>query len=112
MLHEKIFVVSKHPQNHLVKEAKEYGVAQYLTGIAGDVQDKSVAIKSLLLSTELKPDLVAYIGDSTYDIRSAKQAGVISIGITTGYHNHDQLFAEHPDLLVNSLTELLSYLKS
>lgn len=110
VLHEKIFVVSKHPQNHLLKEAEEYGVAQYLTGIVGDVQDKSIAIKSILTSTELESDTVAYIGDCTYDIRSAKQAGVVSIGITTGYHNRDQLTAEHPDLIIDSLSELLTYL--
>jgi pyrophosphatase PpaX len=54
------------------------------------------------------PDDAAYVGDSPFDIRAAKAAGVRAVGVTWGgIHPIERLEAEQPDALVDSAEELL-----
>jgi pyrophosphatase PpaX len=56
-------------------------------------------------------DETVYIGDSPFDIRSAKAAGVHAIGVTWGgIHSEERLAAEEPDALVHDPEELLAAL--
>ena len=58
-----------------------------------------------------EPADTAYVGDSPFDIRAAKAAGVHSIAVTWGgIHSHDRLEAEQPDAVVHSSEELLAAL--
>jgi pyrophosphatase PpaX len=53
----------------------------------------------------------AYVGDSPFDIRAAKAAGVYAVGVTWGgIHPVARLEAEEPDVLVDSAQELLDVL--
>jgi phosphoglycolate phosphatase-like HAD superfamily hydrolase len=47
-----------------------------------------------------------HIGDSPYDLRAAKRAGVKSIGVLTGFFTHAQLKKENPTLIARSVAEL------
>jgi pyrophosphatase PpaX len=54
---------------------------------------------------------VAYVGDSPFDLRAAKAAGVAAIGVTWGgIHSRDRLQEEEPDALVDDAEELLGVL--
>jgi phosphoglycolate phosphatase len=55
----------------------------------------------------LKPDEVIVIGDSLYDLDMARNAGVASIGVTTGIHNKDILKTAHPKWIVERLEDVL-----
>ena len=54
-------------------------------------------------------DLVYFVGDSDVDIKTAKNAGIKSIGVTWGYRSIDYL--EGADFLANTPEELLEILK-
>ena len=57
------------------------------------------------------PAQTAYVGDSPFDIRAAKAAGMFAIGVTWGrIHDRALLEAEEPDALVDSAEELLELL--
>jgi pyrophosphatase PpaX len=57
------------------------------------------------------PAQTAYVGDSPFDIRAAKAAGMFAIGVTWGrIHERALLEAEEPDALVDSAEELLELL--
>ena len=68
----------------------------------------------LLLALErlaATPGEAAYVGDSPYDMRAAKAAGVYGIGVTWGrIHDRDRLEAEGPDAIVDTAEELLAVL--
>ncbi len=51
------------------------------------------------------PKHTVFIGDSWSDIRAAKRATCMSIGVTTGLGLPSQLKKEHPDLMVKDLYE-------
>jgi pyrophosphatase PpaX len=57
------------------------------------------------------PDDAAYVGDSPFDVRAAKAAGVFSIAVAWGgIHGEDALAREEPDALVRHAEELLGVL--
>ena len=47
------------------------------------------------------------IGDSRHDIAAAKAAGVATVAVTYGYNHGDDIRNSAPDLVVDSLSELL-----
>jgi len=53
----------------------------------------------------------AYVGDSPYDMRAAKAAGMYAVGVTWGrIHGRAALELEEPDAIVDSAQELLAVL--
>ena len=76
----------------------------------GSTKNKTDDMLAQLATKDLAGDTAFLVGDTIYDIRAAKSAGVSSVGITTGYHTRDMLAAESPDILVDSLAELAEYL--
>lgn len=106
----RIVVVSSHPEEHLLREAEEYGVAQHIEAFVGGAQDKGVHIKKFIDEAGLAPHEVIYMGDMVPDIHAAKRVGTLSIGVATGYHSRARLEAEAPHAVVDSLTELLELL--
>jgi pyrophosphatase PpaX len=53
----------------------------------------------------------AYVGDSPFDIRAAKAAGMFAVAVTWGrIHDREKLAAEEPDAIVDTAEELLGVL--
>jgi pyrophosphatase PpaX len=68
----------------------------------------------LLLAAErmdADPAQIAYVGDSPFDIRAAKAAGMHAVAVTWGrIHERDRLEREEPDAVVDTAEELLEHL--
>jgi pyrophosphatase PpaX len=68
----------------------------------------------LLLAAErldADPAETAYVGDSPFDIRAAKAAGMYAVAVTWGrIHDRERLEAEEPDAIVDTAEELLAVL--
>ncbi len=66
----------------------------------------------LLLAAErlgARPEDTVYVGDSPFDIRAAKAAGMGSVGVTWGrIHDRSRLEREEPDAIVDTAKELLA----
>ena len=64
----------------------------------------------LLLAAErmgVDPEDCAYVGDSPFDIRAAKAAGMFAVAVTWGgIHERATLDAEEPDAIVDSAEDL------
>ncbi|MBD0330496.1 MAG: HAD-IA family hydrolase [Thermoleophilia bacterium] len=58
-----------------------------------------------------RADAAAYVGDSPYDVRAAKAAGLAAVAVAWGgIHPAERLAEEEPDALVHSAEELLAVL--
>ena len=101
-------IVSSHPQVHLEREAQEHGFHTLVEAIHGDARNKVDALQHVCSLLGLEPTTTLYIGDTIYDIRSAREAGLQTAGITTGYHTHEALEAEKPEFLLTSLNQIFS----
>jgi len=56
---------------------------------------------------DAEPREAAYVGDSPFDIRAAKAAGMLAVAVGWGgIHSDESLRREHPDALVHSAEEL------
>jgi pyrophosphatase PpaX len=68
----------------------------------------------LLLAAErmqADPAETAYVGDSPFDIRAAKAAGMHAVAVPWGrIHERDRLAREEPDAIVDAPKELLEHL--
>jgi pyrophosphatase PpaX len=68
----------------------------------------------LLLGAErlgADPTATAYVGDSPFDVRAAKAAGMFAVAVTWGrIHERPRLEAERPDAIVERAEELLGVL--
>jgi len=68
----------------------------------------------LLLAAErlgADPADTAYVGDSPFDVRAAKAAGMFAVAVTWGrIHERARLEAEQPDAVVEEAEELLALL--
>jgi pyrophosphatase PpaX len=68
----------------------------------------------LLLAAErlgVDPADAAYVGDSPFDVRAAKAAGMFAVAVTWGrIHEREPLEAEAPDAIVDTAEELLGVL--
>ncbi len=68
----------------------------------------------LLLAAErmnARPVEIAYVGDSPFDIRAAKAAGMYAVAVTWGrIHDRGRLEREEPDAIVERAEELLEHL--
>lgn len=54
----------------------------------------------------MPPAHVALVGDSIADLRTARNAGMISVAVTWGYQNSDLLRAESPDFFLEDPLDL------
>ncbi len=60
---------------------------------------------------DAQPDEAVYVGDSPFDMRAAKAAGMHAVAVTWGgIHPRERLEAEGPDAVVDSAEELLAAL--
>jgi pyrophosphatase PpaX len=68
----------------------------------------------LLLAAErlgVDPNECAYVGDSPFDIRAAKAAGMFAVAVTWGgIHDRQKLEAEQPDAIVDTAEDLYGVL--
>jgi pyrophosphatase PpaX len=85
------------------------------TVVGGDeTQKHKPDPEPLLLAAErmnARPDETAYVGDSPFDIRAARAAGMHAIAVTWGrIHDRERLEREEPDAIVDTAEELLERL--
>ncbi len=55
----------------------------------------------------LNPSQVAYIGDSAGDMKTAKAAGTMAIGVSWGYQTVDRLVSAGADMVVDDPLAIL-----
>jgi len=58
----------------------------------------------------VRPERAAYVGDSPADVSSAKAAGVLAVAATWGVATRERLLEAGPDVIVDSLAEVLAAL--
>lgn len=67
---------------------------------------------ALLIANECKvdPSCILFIGDSTYDIKTGKNANMKTIAVTWGYQPESMLVAENPDFIAHNPKDIIEYL--
>ena len=69
-------------------------------------------IDAALAEAGADPAASLMIGDTSYDMMMAKQAGVTAIGVAWGYHPPQELLAAGADLIVETPSEIAALMKA
>ena len=56
---------------------------------------------------EVKPEECMYVGDTNTDMQTGKAAGMMTIGVTWGFRDREELEENHADVIIDHPTELL-----
>ncbi len=107
----------KHYLKTKMQPLKNAGVDNLIEVIvtSDDVDKRKPAPDPLILCAqklELKPGSCVYVGDTTTDLQAGKAAGMLTIGVLTGFDDYDSLNREQPDAIIDSicnLNEVLSF---
>ena len=107
-------IVTSGGRERVSRELEEHGLAPHIHAcVYGcDVAQKKPHPEGLLLALEhLEVDAAeaVYVGDSPEDIEMARGAGVRSVAIPGGYPNREALLAARPDVILESLRDLLPF---
>jgi len=108
---KKLAVLSSHPINSLLEEAKSYKINELFDVIVGEVNNKVKGLQLICEHFDISPDSSLYTGDTIYDVRASKEAGVHSAAVYTGYHSRDRLKAENPEYLMEDIRGLVPIIK-
>jgi phosphoglycolate phosphatase-like HAD superfamily hydrolase len=73
----------------------------------GDCFDKAVILGSFCRRHGLDPATVLYVGDTKGDVDAAKRAGVVSVGVTSGYHDAQTVTDAHPGFIFDSAASFI-----
>ncbi|HEY0027143.1 MAG TPA: HAD-IA family hydrolase [Allosphingosinicella sp.] len=69
-------------------------------------------IHAALADAGAEPHLSMMIGDTSYDMRMAKAAGVTAIGVAWGYHDPEELIAAGADFVAHHPREVAEFMKA
>jgi phosphoglycolate phosphatase len=105
------FVLSALHAEHFAVQNARTGFDRLLGPPYVQVADKRTKIHEILQENTLAPDETMFIGDMEHDIETARQGGVHSCAVLTGYNRLDQLEAAQPDWIVEHLGELREILE-
>jgi phosphoglycolate phosphatase len=53
-----------------------------------------------------------YVGDTPPDVVAARAANAVAVGVTTGPHDHDELYAAGADIVLPSLTQFPAWFRA
>ena len=106
----KVSVVSAKPLPQLRKVVEYSGLMPYLDKVVGpNGEGKKDSDKSELIKIAKNGSNCVMVGDSTYDIQSAKKAGVKSVAVTYGFgfSKNDYTGADYTADTVEQLRRIL-----
>ncbi len=109
--HKKKAIISNKRQEPTVAILEGLGISHHFNMILGgdQVEEKKPAPEAVLRAVNqlaVAPRDAIMIGDSPDDIQAGQAAGLITCGVTYGFHPRERLLAEKPDYLIDSLKQL------
>ena len=105
-------LVTNKPTPFVAPLLEALDIAKYFSVVIGgdDVQNKKPHPDPLLLVAErmgIAPQQMLFVGDSRNDIQAAKAAGCPSVGLTYGYNYGEAIDLSQPDVIYQSINDLL-----
>lgn len=100
--HTLFLITQRRQKKNAEKQVVELGLNKYFNKVIA-CDDKVSIIKSLL-STKLDENIV--VGDTEADINAAKELGIKSVGLLSGFRNEKIIRALKPDYVCQNVEEL------
>jgi len=92
-------------------QAKILGLDYYFEETYAGVLDKREVIGQMMQTHGMGQSDTVFVGDMTHDVETAHHAGVMSIGLLTGYNHAGLLGSSEPDLMAKDLSVVQNMMK-
>ncbi|NOH96553.1 phosphoglycolate phosphatase [Vibrio sp. 99-70-13A1] len=105
-------LVTNKPSKFVPDVLAQHGIDKYFVDVLGgdsfpEKKPNPVALNWLLEKHGVKPEEMLMVGDSSNDIKAAKNAGCHSFGLTYGYNHGEPISASNPDYVADNIAQLL-----
>ncbi len=109
-----LMIASSNSSRNINKYMKNKDMRKIFKRVYGSVGllSKGKALKKIIDKNHMDKRNTYYVGDEIRDIRAAKNAGIISIGVTWGYNGIEVMKKEKPDFLVSKPSEIKKIINS
>lgn len=102
----KLCVVTNKPNKAatgMVEHIFGEGVFDFISGVVDGKPTKPDPYSTLLAldAVGCTSDEAIYFGDSNVDMQTARNAGIEAVGVTWGFRTFEELFAEHPSVIID-----------
>jgi phosphoglycolate phosphatase len=100
-------IVTSNSQENVRGFLARHGLEIFETVVAGtSIFGKSTRLRRLVKTARTNATNSVYIGDTSPDIRAAREARTAAVAVTWGFSDREPLAAESPDALVESTGDL------
>ncbi|AEF94686.1 HAD-superfamily hydrolase, subfamily IA, variant 3 [Desulfotomaculum nigrificans CO-1-SRB] len=109
-------VVTSKSHRVVMRSINFLGLERYFDVFIGaeDVTKHKPQPEPILKALELMGEpaaTAAYVGDSPFDIMAGKRAGVVTIGVTWGISDRDELVGHEPDYILDTWADLVKIIQ-
>ena len=107
-------VVSSGTESRVRREISQLGLESFFETVICNEQMENKkphpeGLETALRSLGCGREATGYVGDSPEDIEMGKRAKLLTVGVRSGYPTSWKLESHHPDIFLESVTELLDY---
>jgi HAD superfamily hydrolase (TIGR01549 family) len=107
-------VVSSGNECRVAREISGLGLAEFFETVICNEQMQQKkphpeGLESAMSALGCASEATCYVGDSPEDIEMGKRANLFTVGIRSGYPTSWKLKSHQPDILIESLAELLNH---
>ena len=88
------------------KQLQTFGWDNYFTEVWVTQQKESK--KDLLIRIGIPNDVIAMVGDTGYDILTANELGIYSVGVLTGFHSKETLLKYNPKEIIEKVEDIIN----
>ncbi|MDR2861812.1 MAG: HAD family hydrolase [Syntrophobacterales bacterium] len=107
-------IISSNETETIRQTLDRFSIGHYFQDILGAdkgySKDEKIQIAMYLFA--IAQDHIYYIGDTTGDVREARNAGVHPVAVTWGWHTRERILAARPDFTADTPEDLLQYLET
>jgi phosphoglycolate phosphatase len=105
-------LVTNKPSKFVPDVLAQHGIDKYFVDVLGgdsfsEKKPNPIALNWLLEKHNVKAEEMLMVGDSSNDIKAAKNAGCYSFGLTYGYNHGEPISASKPDYVADNIAQLL-----
>ena len=106
-------VVSNKPERHVKLLCEKFfgkNTFAYISGTGGDkpVKPSRECVDMALSHLGTRHEDTLFVGDSDVDVNTAKNSGLVSAGVTWGFHGKDSFKDDFPDNYIHNAQQLYS----
>lgn len=105
-----VAIVSTHPRDLFEDDIITHRISEIVPLCYSGVSNKEIFLKKILESKNIESRRMAYVGDTIWDMRAAKNVDAYAIAVLTGFHTREQLEKESPDLITERVGDIVDHI--